>query len=204
MKTKQINNTNKADGNGLQRTCSRSLLAAFIENYKKSNSYPADGNVRVFWIDGSRRVQMRQFMDTYLSDMIKSDSSNTKGSSYKFDVSNPDRFKAYLDAAKSIDLSSVPTCTTNPEGEYYRANNYWQISIPFSKAEQQKVLDGVSVDLKIQQGKTASASAQQQEAEAELAAYQAQQTLQNTKGTKWITVALLALAAIVILKRTKK
>lgn len=206
MKAKQINPLHRTIGNGLMRTCSRQLLADFQANYMKTNSYPTDGEVRVFWTNGSTRTKLRNFFDTYLSDMIKSQSSNTKGSSYKFKVADPDRFKAYLDAAKSINLSAVPSYTTNPNGDYHAANEYWRIPIPFSQAEQQKVLDGVKTDLLIQQEKEQTATAMQQAAQAELEAYRTEQELKSEKANnnKWIIVAGLALILIIILKRTKQ
>lgn len=206
MKAKQINPLHRTIGNGLMRTCSRQLLADFQANYMKTNSYPTDGEVRVFWTNGSTRTKLRNFFDTYLSDMIKSQSSNTKGSSYKFKVADPDRFKAYLDAAKSINLSAVPSYTINPNGDYHAANEYWRIPIPFSQTEQQKVLDGQTTELQISQKKESTAKAQQQAAQAELEAYRTEQELKSEKANnnKWIIVAGLALILIIILKRTKQ
>lgn len=204
MKTKQIQPRHNATGNGLMRTCSRQLLADFVANYKKSNSYPDDGEVRVFWLDHDTRTKVSNFFETYLKDMMRTE-RNAKNGYYKFNTTNATLFKEYLDAAKSIDLSNVPTYTTVPGGEYHQANQYWQIPVPFSKAKQQELLDGYATELQINQKKTNTAKAQQQTAEAELATYQAEQQLQQAKATsnRWIIIACAILAAIIILKRTK-
>ena len=208
MKTKQTYNTKHASGNGLQRTCSRSMLATFLDCYKKSNANcDYRGEVEVFWTDKSKRVQLRTFYETYLRDMMQT-GSEAKSGYYEFKATDAALFKKYLDAAKAINLSAVPTFSTVPEGEHYYANEYWQIPVPFSQEEQQKVLDGVRTDLLIQQGREEAATTQKQAAEAEMAAMQSEKMLEEEKSKtstkKWIILALAALIAIVILKRTKK
>ncbi|MBO7201856.1 MAG: hypothetical protein J6V54_10755 [Bacteroidales bacterium] len=206
MKTKQTYNTKHASGNGLQRTCSRSMLATFLDCYKKSNANcDYRGEVEVFWTDKSKRVQLRTFYETYLRDMMQT-GSEAKSGYYEFKATDAALFKKYLDAAKAINLSAVPTFSTVPEGEHYYANEYWQIPVPFSQEEQQKVLDGVHTDLLIQQEKEQTATAMQQAAQAELEAYRTEQELKSEKANnnKWIIVAGLALILIIILKRTKQ
>ena len=206
MKTKELHRLQHATG--MARTCNRALLADFISNYRKCNAYPGDGEVKVFWLNTDTRLKVRTFFDTYLNDLICSNSSNTSGGSYRFDVSDATLFKQYLDTAKSINLAQVPMYTTKPEGETYHANEYWDIRIPYSKQKQQEELDGQRTALEIAEKAEKTAVATANATQADLLTAQAQQEInsitneQNTK--KYIMIAATVLLAIVLLKRRKK
>lgn len=204
MRTKQLNNNHRATGNGLARTCDLGVLKAFQDNYKKSNAdCDYRGEAEVFWIDGDKRLDLKTFMNAYLIDMIKSD-TNAKNGYYEFTVSDAKLFKTYLDAAKQIDTTTVPTSTAVAGGELYAANSYWNIKVPFSKQMQQELLDGAETDLQIKELERERSEAQAQQAEAELATYTAKEQLKTKQNTKWIGMAIVALAIIVILKRNRK
>lgn len=206
MRDAQLQSRHNATGNGLTRTCSLADLKAFQAYYKKSNAdCDYAGEVEVFWTNSSNRLKVSHFFGTYLSDLMRS-ATNAKNGYYEFSSSNATLFKQYLDAAKNIDTTRIPTYTTKPGGEYYAANSYWRVPIPFSKAKQQEELDGQNTALAIEQKKLNIATAKEQTATAELNAYNAEEKLSEAKGstTRWILIACAALAAIVILKRTKK
>ncbi len=206
MRNSQLHSRHNATGNGLTRTCSLADLKAFQAYYKKSNAdCDYAGEVEVFWTDSKYRLKVSHFFGTYLSDLMR-EGADAKNGYYEFGSSNSQLFKQYLDAAKNIDTTNIPTYTTNPGGEYYQANSYWRVPIPFSKAKQQEELDGQNTALAIETKKLKIATAKEQTATAELNAYNAEEKLNSAKGstTRWILIACAALAGIVILKRTKK
>lgn len=205
MKAKQLNIQRKATGNGLCRTCSLADLKAFQAYYKKSNANcDYVGEVEVFWTDTDNRTKVGNFCDTYLKDLMK-EGRNAKSGYYEFGSTNAVLYKEYLDAAKSIDTTKVPTYSTVPGGEYYQANPYWQIAVPYSKQKHQELLDGQQLDLEIQERQRDTAQAQQQTAEAELETALAEAELKKTQSqtSKWVIIACVAMIFIVILKRTK-
>ncbi len=204
MKTKQLNNNHRVTGNGIARTCDLGALKAFQDNYKKSNAdCDYTGEAEVFWIDGDKRLDLKTFMNAYLIDMIKSD-TNAKNGYYEFQVSDAKRFKQYLDAAKAIDTTKVPTYSTTAGGELYQANAYWNIKVPFDQGKQRELLDGAETELQIKELERERSEAQAQQAEAELATYTAKEQLKTKQNTKWIGMAIVAMLVIIILKRTKK
>lgn len=204
MKTKQLNIQRKATGNGLCRTCSLADLKAFQAYYKKSNANcDYVGEVEVFWTDKDNRTKVGDFCDTYLKDLMKT-GRDAKSGYYEFPSTNAVLYKEYLDAAKSIDTTKVPTYSTVPGGEYYQANSYWQIKVPYSRQKHQELLDGQQLDLEIRDLERRQAEAKAQQAEAELQTYTAQEEIKNKQNTKWIVLAVVALLVIIILKRTKK
>lgn len=203
MKTKQLNIQRKATGNGLCRTCSLADLKAFQAYYKKSNANcDYVGEVEVFWTDHDNRTKVGYFCDTYLKDLMKT-GRDAKNGYYEFPSTNAVLYKEYLDAAKSIDTTKVPTYSTVPGGEYYQANSYWQIKVPYSRQKHQELLDGQQLDLEIRDLERQQAEAKAQQAEAELQTYTAQEEIKTKQNTKWIVLAVVALLVIIILKRTK-
>lgn len=203
MKTKQLNIQRKATGNGLCRTCSLADLKAFQAYYKKSNANcDYVGEVEVFWTDHDNRTKVGGFCDTYLKDLMKT-GRDAKSGYYEFPSTNAVLYKAYLDAAKSIDTTKVPTYSTVPGGEYYQANSYWQIKVPYSRQKHQELLDGQQLDFEIRDLERRQAEAKAQQAEAELQTYTAQEEIKTKQNTKWIVLAVVALLVIIILKRTK-
>lgn len=203
MKTKQLNIQRKATGNGLCRTCSLADLKAFQAYYKKSNANcDYVGEVEVFWTDHDNRTKVGDFCDTYLKDLMKT-GRDPKNGYYEFPSTNAVLYKEYLDAAKSIDTTKVPTYSTVPGGEYYQANSYWQIKVPYSKQKHQELLDGQQLDFEIRDLERRQAEAKAQQAEAELQTYTAQEEIKTKQNTKWIVLAVVALLVIIILKRTK-
>ena len=203
MKTKQLNIQRKATGNGLCRTCSLADLKAFQAYYKKSNANcDYVGEVEVFWTDHDNRTKVGDFCDTYLKDLMKT-GRNAKSGYYEFPSTNAVLYKEYLDAAKSIDTTKVPTYSTVPGGEYYQANSYWQIKMPYSRQKHQELLDGQQLDFEIRDTERRQAEAKAQQAEAELQTYTAQEEIKTKQNTKWIVLAVVALLVIIILKRTK-
>ena len=203
MKTKQLNIQRKATGNGLCRTCSLADLKAFQAYYKKSNANcDYFGEVEVFWTDHDNRTKVGDFCDTYLKDLMKT-GRNAKSGYYEFPSTNAVLYKEYLDAAKSIDTTKVPTYSTVPGGEYYQANSYWQIKVPYSRQKHQELLDGQQLDFEIRDTERRQAEAKAQQAEAELQTYTAQEEIKTKQNTKWIVLAVVALLVIIILKRTK-
>lgn len=203
MKTKQLNIQRKATGNGLCRTCSLADLKAFQAYYKKSNANcDYVGEVEVFWTDKDNRTKVGYFCDTYLKDLMKT-GRDAKSGYYEFPSTNAVLYKEYLDAAKSINTTKVPTYSTVPGGEYYQANSYWQIKVPYSKQKHQELLDGQQLDLEIRDTERRQAEAKAQQAEAELQTYTAQEEIKTKQNTKWIVLAVVALLVIIILKRTK-
>lgn len=203
MKTKQLNIQRKATGNGLRRTCSLADLKAFQAYYKKSNANcDYVGEVEVFWTDKDNRTKVGDFCDTYLKDLMKT-GRDAKSGYYEFPSTNAVLYKEYLDAAKSIDTTKVPTYSTVPGGEYYQANSYWQIKVPYSRQKHQELLDGQQLDLEIRDTERRQAEAKAQQAEAELQTYTAQEEIKTKQNTKWIVLAVVALLVIIILKRTK-
>lgn len=203
MKTKQLNIQRKATGNGLCRTCSLADLKAFQAYYKKSNANcDYFGEVEVFWTDHDNRTKVGDFCDTYLKDLMKT-GRDAKSGYYEFPSTNAVLYKEYLDAAKSIDTTKVPTYSTVPGGEYYQANSYWQIKVPYSKQKHQELLDGQQLDFEIRDLERQQAEAKAQQAEAELQTYTAQEEIKTKQNTKWIVLAVVALLVIIILKRTK-
>ena len=204
MKTKQLNIQRKATGNGLCRTCSLADLKAFQAYYKKSNANcDYFGEVEVFWTDHDNRTKVGDFCDTYLKDLMKT-GRDAKSGYYEFPSTNAVLYKEYLDAAKSIDTTKVPTYSTVPGGEYYQANSYWQIKVPYSRQKHQELLDGQQLDFEIRDLERQQAEAKAQQAEAELQTYTAQEEIKTKQNTKWIVLAVVALLVIIILKRTKK
>ena len=203
MKTKQLNNNHRVTGNGIARTCDLGALKAFQDNYKKSNAdCDYTGEAEVFWIDSDKRLDVQHFFNTYLSDMIKT-GANAKNGYYEFQVSDAKRFKQYLDAAKAIDTTKVPTYSTTAGGELYQANAYWNIKVPFDQGKQRELLDGAETELHITELNRQKAEAEAQQAKAELEAYTAEEQLKTKQNTKWIGMAIVALAIIVILKRKR-
>ena len=203
MKTKQLNNNHRVTGNGIARTCDLATLKAFQDNYKKSNAdCDYTGEAEVFWIDSDKRLDLKTFMHAYLGDMIISD-TNAKNGYYEFKVRDAKRFKQYLDAAKAIDTTKVPTYSTTAGGELYQANAYWNVKVPFSKQMQQELLDGAETELHITELNRQKAEAEALQAKAELEAYTAEEELKSKNTNKWIGIALVALAIIIIIKRTK-
>ena len=203
MKTKQLNNNHRVTGNGIARTCDLGALKAFQDNYKKSNAdCDYTGEAEVFWIDSDKRLDVQHFFNTYLPDMIKT-GANAKNGYYEFQVSDAKRFKQYLDAAKAIDTTKVPTYSTTAGGELYQANAYWNVKVPFSKQMQQELLDGAETELQITELNRQKAEAEALQAKAELEAYTAEEELKSKNTNKWIGIALVALAIIIIIKRTK-
>lgn len=203
MKTKQLNNNHRATGNGIARTCDLATLKAFQDNYKKSNAdCDYTGEAEVFWIDSDKRLDVQHFFNTYLPDMIKT-GAKAKNGYYELQVSDAKRFKQYLDAAKAIDTTKVPTYSTTAGGELYQANVYWNVKVPFSKQMQQELLDGAETDLQIKELNRQKAEAEALQAKAELEAYTAEEELKSKNTNKWIGIALVALAIIRIIKRTK-
>ena len=203
MKTKQLNIQRKATGNGLCRTCSLADLKAFQAYYKKSNANcDYVGEVEVFWTDHDNRTKVGDFCDTYLKDLMKT-GRDAKSGYYEFPSTNAVLYKEYLDAAKSIDTTKVPTYSTVPGGEYYQANSYWQIKVPYSRQKHQELLDGQQLDFEIRDTERRQAEAKAQQAEAELQTYTAQEEIKTKQNTKWIVLAVVALLVIIILKRTK-
>ena len=203
MKTKQLNIQRKATGNGLCRTCSLADLKAFQAYYKKSNANcDYFGEVEVFWTDHDNRTKVGDFCDTYLKDLMKT-GRDAKNGYYEFPSTNAVLYKEYLDAAKSIDTTKVPTYSTVPGGEYYQANSYWQIKVPYSRQKHQELLDGQQLDFEIRDTERRQAEAKAQQAEAELQTYTAQEEIKTKQNTKWIVLAVVALLVIIILKRTK-
>lgn len=203
MKTKQLNIQRKATGNGLCRTCSLADLKAFQAYYKKSNANcDYVGEVEVFWTDHDNRTKVGDFCDTYLKDLMKT-GRDAKSGYYEFPSTNAVLYKEYLDAAKSIDTTKVPTYSTVPGGEYYQANSYWQIKVPYSRQKHQELLDGQQLDFEIRDLERQQAEAKAQQAEAELQTYTAQEEIKTKQNTKWIVLAVVALLVIIILKRTK-
>ena len=128
---------------------------------------------------------------------------DAKSGYYEFPSTNAVLYKEYLDAAKSIDTTKVPTYSTVPGGEYYQANSYWQIKVPYSRQKHQELLDGQQLDLEIRDTERRQAEAKAQQAEAELQTYTAQEEIKTKQNTKWIVLAVVALLVIIILKRTK-
>lgn len=203
MKTKQLNIQRKATGNGLRRTCSLADLKAFQAYYKKSNANcDYVGEVEVFWTDHDNRTKVGDFCDNYLKDLMKT-GRDAKNGYYEFSSTNAVLYKEYLDNAKSIDTTKVPTYSTVPGGEYYQANNYWQIKVPYSRQKHQELLDGQQFELEIRDLARRQAEAKAQQAEAELQTYTAQEEIKTKQNTKWIVLAVVALLVIIILKRTK-
>ena len=203
MKTKQLNNNHRVTGNGIARTCDLGALKAFQDNYKKSNAdCDYTGEAEVFWIDSDKRLDVQHFFNTYLPDMIKT-GANAKNGYYELQVSDAKRFKQYLDAAKAIDTTKVPTYSTTAGGELYQANAYWNIKVPFDQGKQQELLDGAETELHIKELNRQKAEAEALQAKAELEAYTAEEELKSKNTNKWIGIALVALAIIIIIKRTK-
>ena len=203
MKTKQLNNNHRVTGNGIARTCDLEALKAFQDNYKKSNAdCDYTGEAEVFWIDSDKRLDVQHFFKTYLPDMIKT-GANAKNGYYEFQVSDAKRFKQYLDAAKAIDTTKVPTYSTTAGGELYQANAYWNIKVPFDQGKQRELLDGAETELHITELNRQKAEAEALQAKAELEAYTAEEELKSKNTNKWIGIALVALAIIIIIKRTK-